>query len=114
MSRVDKLTIEEIEKEIIAVAEKMAVIRHQIHDAKALLATTGKFSDPAWFNQAHFNLRTLGAEHQSLQMELGKRKRSEKWELNNAVNAAFVDIAKVMLDREVFESIVKAAKRRVK
>jgi hypothetical protein len=100
----DELT----EKKAEALA-RSAVIADQIGLAKARVFTDGEYADPEWYRLAERAKRRAGLEVQMIQTVEGERRRAERGQLPGV----FVDIAREMLDPDVFYDILEMARGRV-
>jgi hypothetical protein len=54
---------------------ELAEIKAQLEEARAAVATTGKYADPGWYRDAGFALRLKGIEYNLLLAEAAKRRR---------------------------------------
>ena len=97
-----KTPTDTLEKLCIAVTKDLISINQQIDSAKSAAASSGVYSDPDWFNRLRHAARQKGRTHQSLLVELGKRRKDERRAINNMKERRFVEAARRRLDRELF------------
>ncbi len=106
---VKDMSTDDIETRIGEIIGDMANIRAQIGEAKGRAAVNGEYSDSGWFHRANLALRLKGRDHQSLQVELGKRRREEKKAHSDTVEQAFIDVARSRLDYTTFRALMDEA-----
>lgn len=107
----DGVSDRELNELYVQVAEDIAKIKMQLGFAKSEAASAGKYSDPLWFRNASHALRMRGIEHQKIQMERSRRKKSRASTPRvKGVSDYFVDICRATLEPELFEEILFTAK----
>lgn len=86
--------------------QQIITIQSQLDAAKAFAGP----SDPAWLLRANHALRAKGLKIQSIQQELGRINREEARKSQTALEACFVNAARLTLSLEVFQYIMDRAK----
>ena len=104
-----KMTTDELQIKLDDVSKNLASVKTQLEFAKSEANETGNYSDSRWFNSARHAARMLGREHQMVMQELGRRRKAERRAFNASAERRFVDIAKIRLDPELFDSLWRDA-----
>jgi hypothetical protein len=90
--------------------EELVQVKIQLDNAKANVHTSGQYADAGWYASAMAARRLKGQQLQRIQTELGKRRR----EVNNNVERAFIEIARIRLHPDTFQDFMDEANDRVR
>lgn len=109
-------TADEVQSAMIELDTELMAVKGHLEAAVARYHADGTRGDPDWFRRAKGAVRAKAFLRQRLQERLGQLRRAEKAAAHAVLGAQierrFVDAAKLMLPRETFDEIMRAAQRR--
>jgi len=103
------MTSEEIKTKLIQLQLDRAKIQSQLDEAKTKAFVDGQYADRKWFRAAEHAYRMKGIEMQQLQQTMGKIVNSEKKKDAARFERVFMETARSMMPREVFNDIFRVA-----
>jgi len=105
------LSINELEKLVSQLEDRLLSMNIQLSDAKAKLENTGERADPDWFGRITKAKRICGRHHQRATKELSRKKKEDakRSHEENAFNKFFVRRAKEHLSDTVYTAIASQA-----
>jgi hypothetical protein len=103
MSREDILILK------LLIEEQIDKIKQQLHSARVNATLNCEFADPDWFARAMYAQKAKGRQAQRIQVYLGSMKKSRVV----ALEAAFVDAARIHLSADSFHFLMDQAKERI-
>ncbi len=102
-------TLQELEAQKDRIETELNSIKTQVELAIANQKVTGHYADPRWMASAKSALRWKGQHHQRVLAAAAKIRKESK-QSARSVESRFVDVAKRLLNKDVFQSILDEAR----
>lgn len=108
-----ELTDDELQNVKLSVENELSGVKQQLEEAKGNAMAYGEYAKPSWYARASSAKRLLGMTHQRVLGELSRRRKVRGQSEARAIEKAFMDVAREVLEASVFEYIFSEARKEV-